>query len=47
MMYESCVVKLKLRKTVVISIHTDDCDGVAHDVRDAADIMGFSVLEAT
>ena len=39
MMYESCVVKMKLRSTVVISIHTDDCDGVAHDVRDAADIM--------
>ena len=39
MMYEPCLVKLTLRKTVIMSIHTDDCDVIAQDMRDASDIM--------
>ena len=52
MMYEPCLMKFKLRGRVIMSIHTDDCDVITEDMRDASDIMklfqaryGISVCE--
>ena len=38
MMYEPCLIKFRLRGLVIMSIHTDDCDVITQDMRDASDI---------